>query len=168
MRLQSTKLSASGVDIGSPMLFASRIGFSGTPSNLLPLSLRNCIYDAGTQAHVVRTFVDPSISASEPFSLDSGNPSEALLRRAARGDFHALVDTGAVITGLSQRETAYRLLQLLPSGFDAVAYVDEAGEKRALVRGEDLGAPPTLLKDIGVAKERRFSFYDQARFYFSQ
>ena len=34
---QATKLSANGQDLGGAMLFGTRIGFSGTPSSLLPL-----------------------------------------------------------------------------------------------------------------------------------
>ena len=37
MQHQRTKLSASGQELGGAMLFPNRIGFSGTPSDLLPL-----------------------------------------------------------------------------------------------------------------------------------
>ena len=35
-RYQAVKLTASGCDLGGDMLFGSRLGFSGTPPNLLP------------------------------------------------------------------------------------------------------------------------------------
>ena len=40
MRQQVTKLQASGVDLGSNLMFGVRLGFSGTPSDLLPTELR--------------------------------------------------------------------------------------------------------------------------------
>ncbi|CAE7939338.1 unnamed protein product [Symbiodinium sp. KB8] len=42
MAAQRTKLTASGYDLGSDMLFNIRLGFSGTPSNLLPEGLPDC------------------------------------------------------------------------------------------------------------------------------
>ena len=36
---QHIKLSSSGQELGGAMLFPSRLGFSGTPSDLLPLDL---------------------------------------------------------------------------------------------------------------------------------
>jgi hypothetical protein len=41
---QHIKLSASGQELGGAMLFPSRVGFSGTPSDLLPLDLGRCGY----------------------------------------------------------------------------------------------------------------------------
>ena len=41
---QQSKLSANGQDLGGGMLFGTRIGFSGTPSSLLPLELGECVY----------------------------------------------------------------------------------------------------------------------------
>lgn len=162
MRFQTKKLQASGVDIGSSMLFAARVGFSGTPSNLLPLSLRDCIVQPGMRAEVVRILVNPSIVSCEPYSLSGADSSTQLLDCAGRGDFHALVDSGALITGLTNREIAYELIKRLPADrFSAVVYIDDAGAKRALWRGEDLGAPPKYLSDVCVSQEKRFTFYDQ-------
>lgn len=39
LRHQGMKLSASGQDIGGDMLFSKRVGFSGTPSDLIPIEL---------------------------------------------------------------------------------------------------------------------------------
>ena len=39
MRHQQMKLSACGQEVGGDMLFAKRLGFSGTPSDLLPEEL---------------------------------------------------------------------------------------------------------------------------------
>ena len=42
MRSQRTKISASGQAVGGDMLFGRRVGFSGTPSDLLPVELGQC------------------------------------------------------------------------------------------------------------------------------
>eukprot|EP00959_Pyramimonas_sp_CCMP1952_P120448 2518679-Pyramimonas_sp.AAC.1 len=39
---QPLKLSASGHDLGGRLLFGRCLGFSGTPSDLLPLELGRC------------------------------------------------------------------------------------------------------------------------------
>ena len=44
------KISASGQDLGGEMLFNKRLGFSGTPSGLLPEELGQCQYDEGVDA----------------------------------------------------------------------------------------------------------------------
>ncbi|CAE7411045.1 unnamed protein product [Symbiodinium microadriaticum] len=46
LRQQPYKLSATGQELGSSMLFSSRIGFSGTPSSLLPEDLGTCLFEA--------------------------------------------------------------------------------------------------------------------------
>jgi len=107
------------------MIFASRVGFSGTPSDLLPISLRTWQYEEGTTAKVVRTFLDPAICASEVRVLEGALASRKLLDRAGGGEFHALVDSGALITGLTNREIAAELVRRLPPTFDAVAYIDD-------------------------------------------
>ena len=48
---QHIKLSSSGQELGGSMLFPSRIGFSGTPSDLLPLDLGRCGYEQGSDGH---------------------------------------------------------------------------------------------------------------------
>jgi hypothetical protein len=47
LRFQKTKLSASGQEIGGEILFKTRVGFSGTPSALLPLELGETQYEKG-------------------------------------------------------------------------------------------------------------------------
>ena len=45
MRTQRTKLSASGQSVGGDMLIGRRVGFSGTPSDLLPKEMGACDYE---------------------------------------------------------------------------------------------------------------------------
>ena len=46
MNFQQLKVSASGHELGSGILFGARVGFSGTPSNLLPMDLGGFQHDA--------------------------------------------------------------------------------------------------------------------------
>ena len=48
---QTTKIAASGQELGGSMLFARRVGFSGTPSDLLPLELGACGYEQGSEGN---------------------------------------------------------------------------------------------------------------------
>ena len=61
MKQKLTKFSASGVDLGGEAIFGTRLGFSGTPSDLLPLSLRPCVYELGSEAKIMRTLSDLSL-----------------------------------------------------------------------------------------------------------
>ena len=44
LRYQQVKISASGQEIGGDILFKRRIGFSGTPSSLLPLEMGETLF----------------------------------------------------------------------------------------------------------------------------
>lgn len=52
MKHQAAKITASGADLGSSILFDVRLGFSGTPSDLLPKELGACNYEPGSQAKI--------------------------------------------------------------------------------------------------------------------
>jgi len=49
LRRNTQKLSASGVDLGGANLFGTRLGFSGTPSELLPPSISPCHFELGSE-----------------------------------------------------------------------------------------------------------------------
>ena len=51
LRYNPKKLSASGQELGGPMLFHRRIGFSGTPNWLIPRDLQ-CRFEDGCQVHL--------------------------------------------------------------------------------------------------------------------
>lgn len=56
---QRLKLSASGQAVGGDMLFGRRLGFSGTPSDLLPLELGKCMYEEGSDGRVIHFLTSP-------------------------------------------------------------------------------------------------------------
>ena len=112
MNFQATKISACGHELGSSILFGTRIGFSGTPSNLLPADLGDCQYEPGSDGKVVSVLTNPNVVRAE---TKPGWSARSLLRDVANAydrtgsAVHALIDTGALITGKSWRMAcAYR------------------------------------------------------------
>jgi hypothetical protein len=93
MAFQEIKASACGHELGSSMLFGRRIGFSGTPSNLLPIDLGECFYEPGSDGNIVTVLSDPNVTTAEVLSDDWG--PRMLLRKIATSQpsFHALIDT---------------------------------------------------------------------------
>ena len=156
---QATKLSANGQDLGGTMLFGTRIGFSGTPSSLLPLEMGDCVYAQGDDGKMLRALTDPAVvtkrNLPSDWSVDSLVESVTRLQPVP----HALIDAGALITGLGNEQVARRLLDGLPADrYDGVVFLLQGGVKKILLRS---GGAPMDLERCGVPKERRFSFYDQ-------
>ncbi len=58
---QKLKLSASGQELGGDILFKKRYGFSGTPSDLLPIELGKCGYEEGSEGKVMTTLIDERV-----------------------------------------------------------------------------------------------------------
>ena len=61
MNFQRLKISACGHELGSDILFRRRIGFSGTPSNLLPMDLDECKYEPGSDGKVLHVLTSPKV-----------------------------------------------------------------------------------------------------------
>lgn len=122
MHHQQINISASGADLSSE-IFDKRLGFSGTPSELLPLSLGKCLFERGAEGQIVSVLSSPSVVTVRPVRRDWSVMS--LLRAVARSRFHALIDTGALITGLSNIQTAAILLALGLEHVDGVVYLDD-------------------------------------------
>lgn len=103
MNFQATKVSACGHELGSNILFSKRIGFSGTPSNLLPIDLGECEYEPGSDGKIINTLTSPEVT-SFSFLGDDWNAKKLLLQIAQElQPFHALIDTGALITGMDNQ-----------------------------------------------------------------
>ena len=85
------------------------------------------------------------------------------------GDSHyqALIDTGALITGLSNIEVARKMLEYGLDDMDGCVFLDDEDKKMVLMRttegtgGQGIQAEPVPLATSGVAVEKRFTFYDQ-------
>jgi len=50
---QDLKLSTCGQELGGEILFGRRVGFSGTPSDILPVELGSCRYERGSDGKVI-------------------------------------------------------------------------------------------------------------------
>src|SRR5688572_29829979 len=103
-------INAVAQELGGEMLFARRLGFSGTPSDLLPLELGQCEYEKGSDGKMLNFFTSARVTS---YQLIERNWSpRSLLRTIATGDppYHALIDTGALITGMTNLEVARYLL----------------------------------------------------------
>ena len=153
------KISASGQDLGGDMLFKRRVGFSGTPSDLLPEELGQCEYEECVDGQILNYLTNESIVSSR--MLDSEWSVTSLLDQVAKNDppFHVLIDTGALITGMSNYEVAkYLLTNGLHQDFDGVIFLDHKDRKMILLRA---GLVVVRASQAGVPPHRRFSFYDQ-------
>ena len=65
MRSQRLKISASGQAVGGDMLVGRRVGFSGTPSDLLPQELGRCDYETGDDGMMLTTCLDRNVTSYE-------------------------------------------------------------------------------------------------------
>ena len=155
-RAQQLKLSASGQEVGGDALVGKRVGFSGTPSDLLPVELGKCDYETGDDGKMLTTMLRPEIVSHE--SLPDKWNVEMLLQRIADGDYHALIDTGALITGYSNFEVAEKLLALGLTWCDGVVFLNDDDQQKVLVRATGRVVDND---QCGVPLERRFAFYDQ-------
>lgn len=129
MRFQPLKLSASGQELGSDLVFGTRLGFSGTPSNLLPVDFGACVFEEGDDGKILSTLTSSSV-----VSLDCLRPGwsvQAVLERIAQAApcYHALIDCGALITGIDNYGVARRLLELGLDSFDACIFLDKDDRK---------------------------------------
>jgi hypothetical protein len=152
---QTTKLSASGQELAGSMLFASRFGFSGTPSDLLPLECGACGYELGSEGQIMTTLTNPAVVScvvKEEWSV------RALLSEVANMRAHALIDTGALITGYTNEQVARYLLEHGLEGMDGVVFLDRLDRQMILLRSSFAVLP---LAQCGIDPSRRFSFYDQ-------
>ena len=140
------------------MLFGTRLGFSGTPSNLLPVDLGTCLYEPGSDGKVVNVLCSPDIVSSH--EVAPGWSAAKLLRTIAEHEppFHALIDTGALVTGMDNLEVAEFLLEYPPQWFEGVVYLDRSDAQTILLRKTGRSVP---LAQYGGDPKARFSFYDQ-------
>lgn len=159
MNFQPLKISACGHELGSSMLFTKRIGFSGTPSNLLPLDLGECCYEPGSDGRVLAVLTDPEVTHAEVLP-DSWTPLRVLDRiAAAQPPMAALIDSGALITNMENEDVARYLLRRLTSAlFDGVVFLDNRDRQMILQRDNGLIVP---VAQCGVSLSRRFTFFDQ-------
>jgi len=160
---QKTKLSAAGTELGGEMLFSRRVGFSGTPSDLLPLELGHCDYERGSDGQMLSVLTSPEVVGytvmPENWDVKSLLDHIATAKTSYGAPrYHALIDTGALVTGMTNLQVAEYLLDHGLEWAEGVVFLDEEDRKMILVRAT---RRVVKLAQCGIAKDRRFAFYDQ-------
>lgn len=91
----------------------------------------------------------------------SGWTVKSLLRHVAHAEprLNALIDTGALITGMSNKSVArYLLANGLGRWCEGVVFLDENDEKMIFVKAT---GRVLKLSQCGISVDKRFAFYDQ-------
>jgi hypothetical protein len=96
------------------------------------------------------------------FPLSAPGTPRSILHRICNAPdeskFHALIDTGALITGMTNLEVAQFLLNNGLSWCEGVVFLDSYDRKMVLVRSTRRVLKMT---QCGIPPEKRFAFYDQ-------
>eukprot|EP01062_Namystynia_karyoxenos_P081246 TRINITY_DN888_c0_g3_i1.p1 TRINITY_DN888_c0_g3~~TRINITY_DN888_c0_g3_i1.p1 ORF type:complete len:5328 (+),score=1998.63 TRINITY_DN888_c0_g3_i1:108-15986(+) len=159
MLFQRLKISACGQELGSDILFRRRIGFSGTPSDLIPKDLGRCVKERGSDGKMLRVLTDRNVMSS--VDVPEQWSAKSILRMISSGDhgiFHAMIDTGALVTGMENEEVAEELLRFLPQWMKGVVFLDKLDRKMILLRSSGRTLP---LHQAPIPPDSRFTFYDQ-------
>jgi hypothetical protein len=153
---------ASGQELAGPQLFGLCLGFSGTPNDLLPRKMGNCQYASGDDGRMLDALSNEGTVSM--YELGAWTPQGLLdLVATARSHdgrttkYHALIDTGALVTGMGNYDVAEYLLRHGLRGMDGVLFLNEKDERVVLERD---GYKVVELAQCGLAPERRFTFYD--------
>ncbi|CAE8591309.1 unnamed protein product, partial [Polarella glacialis] len=157
-----SQLTASGQELAGPQLFGQCLGFSGTPNDLLPQPMGRCVYAAGDDGKVLTALsCTQTVSVCE---MGAWSPTSLLdivaKSRSADGTkpkYHALIDSGALVTGKTNQEVAEYLLRGGLEGLDGVLFLNERDERVVLER-ETFRTVDVAQSGLGV--EQRFTFYD--------
>ena len=123
---------------------------------VLPASMGGVHYEPGCDGRILSTLLNPAV-VQRVETLPQDWDADTLIAQVAAGDFHALIDAGALIVGISNEEVARRVLRRLPRApFAGVVFLSDADECLVLLRDERL----VPLQGCGLAPEERFTFYD--------
>lgn len=131
---------------------------SGTPSSIMPRDMGTCNFEAGSDGRVIDTLTNSSIVNVK--HLEANWNSLNLLRQVACSseNYHVLIDTGALITGLKNIEVVRELSKFLRPSIWGVVYMDHLDRRVVYVRDK---RKVISLKQCGIPTKHRFCFYDQ-------
>jgi hypothetical protein len=167
MHQQRVKISSSGQELGSDILFGRRLGFSGTPSNLLPVDIVPCHFEKGSEGKIIRSLTDDEVTMEAPMSRmlseDGAKPWSVrgvldMIAQSTEPEYRALIDTGALITGYSNEEVARYLVDTGLRHLQGCVFLDHRDRKMIYLRGAARCIP---LSECGIGRGERFTFYDQ-------
>jgi len=155
MRFQNQQSSSRRQELGAHVLFQKRIELSGTPTELLPADLGRCHFAAGDDTAMFTTLTEPKIMSIRQVqwnwavkSLPEGVVTEEVV----------LIDTGTLITGMSNLEVAPFLAGRKSFKKQGVVYLDSKDAKMVLVKKTKSSMK---IEDCGILVEERFAFCDQ-------
>ena len=123
------------------------------------MELNQCDYARGDDGKMLTTVLNEEIVSCT--HIEEGWTAQSLIEKIATANnpqFHSLIDTGALITGYTNKQVAQQLLKKGLKWCDGVVFLDDRDRQQVLVRatGRVVNAD-----QCGVPLEKRFAFYDQ-------
>ena len=143
--------------LGSSLLFYQRIGFSGTPGDLLPNELGDCAFEQMSDGKLLGFLTSPEVVTVELLPNDWQVSSVLKLVAEFSSKFHAFLDAGALITSMTNLQVAKYMLEKGLRRFDGVLFLNENDRKMIVSRDENV----VELSYSGIPLYKRFVFYDQ-------
>ena len=146
-------------ELASPKIFKVHLGFSGTPSNVLPWTMPAVEFDEATDGQTLAILASPQVVSLQ--WLRSGWTPRTLLDLIAtrQPPFCALIDTGALLCGLENEEVAKLLMEgPLSQVKEACVFLTRADLPMILLKGASHAVP---LEDANILPEKRFCYFDQ-------
>ncbi|GMF14764.1 unnamed protein product [Phytophthora lilii] len=150
---------------------ANIIGFSGTNDNhlLLPLSVTQQEPDepavVGTNGKMIDKIVQEThgYEVIRPSLQHTPIPWQSVLRFSMDKGAQALIDTGALLAGVSNHDAAEFLLQQQDFKFDGVTYYDSRGNFNCWMIAEKARRINVPLKKAAMLEKETFVLFDEAR-----
>ena len=114
----------------------------------------------GDDGNVMYLLTSPSVVTYQ--TVGEGWSPHGLLETIATASppFHALIDTGALVTGMTNLEVARYLLEKGLASMHGVVFLDSDDRQMVLIRD---GWRVMKLSQCGIPWEHRFAFYDQVQ-----
>ncbi len=166
--LKSYPLKAKSTPANFSEMFASVLGFTGTPWNTSTYHQKFATWhDRGTDGKTVDILCKSAASAEAVKTLDLPDDARAAVRQifneyhVGTGDEHALIDCGALFKGVTNTTVAKEMLAYLEeheSEIKGIAFFNEANELVVLESGREEAVP---INDSTLKPYERYSYYDQ-------
>ncbi|KAI9996430.1 hypothetical protein PInf_014153 [Phytophthora infestans] len=150
---------------------ANNIGFSGTNDNhrLLPLSVAQCEPHEPSLLGTNGKMIDKMLRVTQGYEVIRPSPRrnsvpwESALLFAMDKKTQALIDTGALLAGVSNHEAAAFLLQQSTFGFAGVTYYDSRKPYNCWMIAEKSRRVVMPLKKASMLESETFVIFDEAR-----
>jgi hypothetical protein len=154
-----SRLGATGEELGDSAVFGRRLAYTGTPNALLPQAMGECCYEELADGRMIDTLSSPEFVQYERVGEEWDVSSLLLSIATHEPPFCALIDPGALVIGMSNKDVAQALLDcgLAKAGMQGVVFLDSNDHRKILL----LDGRVVPLEEAGVAPALRFTFYDQ-------